>query len=173
MEVDMMRNLGFALALGSACLATTGAVWSAEQEDQALVKATAGVKVTLQQGLTVSQQQGRPISAKFELEDGKLQLSVYTEKDGKFFEVIVDHRTGKVSASELITGGDDLKYAQAQSAAMGKAKTSLKDAVNKAERGDAGSHAVSATPELKDGHPIANIVLRKGKQLKTVEQPLG
>jgi hypothetical protein len=169
----MMKYLAFALALGLTTLAATSAVWSAEQEDQALLKALSGVKVSLQQGLTASQQRGRPISAKFELEDGKLQLSVYTEKDGKFSEVIVDHRTGKIEEAELITGGDDLKYAQEQSAVMGKAKTSLKDAVDKAERGDAGSRAVSVAPELKDGHPIASIVLRKGNQLKTVEQPLG
>jgi hypothetical protein len=30
----------------------------------------------LQQGLAASEQQGKPISAKFEVDDGKLQLSV-------------------------------------------------------------------------------------------------
>lgn len=38
-----------------------------------------------------SESEGQPISGKFEVEDGKLQLAVYTAKDGKFFEVIVDH----------------------------------------------------------------------------------
>jgi hypothetical protein len=33
-------------------------------------------KVNLQQGLAASEQQGQPISAKFEVDDGKLQLPV-------------------------------------------------------------------------------------------------
>ena len=48
---------------------------SAEQDDAALIKAMSGAKVTLQKGLTASEHEGRPISAKFEMEDGKLQLS--------------------------------------------------------------------------------------------------
>ena len=35
---------------------------------------------TLQRGLTISKAQGTPISAKFEIEDGKLQLKIYTTK---------------------------------------------------------------------------------------------
>jgi hypothetical protein len=53
-------------------------------------------KINLQQGLAASEQQGQPISAKFEVDDGKLLLSVYTAKDGKFSEVLVDSTTGKV-----------------------------------------------------------------------------
>jgi hypothetical protein len=41
-------------------------------------------KINLQEGLAASEQQGKPISAKFEVDDGKLQLSVYTAKEGKF-----------------------------------------------------------------------------------------
>ena len=171
--MKMMRmNMVLAVALGLATWATSTVVWSTEQEDQALIKALNGAKVTLQQGLTASQREGQPISAKFELEDGKLQLSIYAAKDGKFSEVIVDHRTGKVAKSEAITSGDDLTHARAQGAAMARAKTSLKDAVDKAVRGEAGSRAVAVTPDIKDGHAVASIVLRKGQQLKTVEQPL-
>jgi hypothetical protein len=35
-------------------------------------------KATLEGGLKNSEREGKPISAKFELEDGKFQLSVYT-----------------------------------------------------------------------------------------------
>jgi hypothetical protein len=175
-EVNMMRmmrmNLVLAVALGLATWATSTVVWSTEQEDQALIKALNGAKVSLQQGLTASQREGQPISAKFELEEGKLQLSIYAAKDGKFSEVIVDYRTGKVAKSEAITDGDDLTHARSQGAAMARAKTSLKDAVDKAVRGEAGSRAVAVTPDVKDGHAVASIVLRKGQQLKTVEQPL-
>ena len=87
--------------------------WSAD--DAALIKALGSAKVSLQQGLTASEREGQPISAKFELEDGKLQLSVYTAKDGKYSEVIVDYTTGKVLKSEPITEGEDLAHAKSES----------------------------------------------------------
>jgi len=49
-----------------------------------LAKALSGAKVTLHSGLQTSASQGKPISAKFEVEDGKLQLSIYTLKGDGF-----------------------------------------------------------------------------------------
>jgi len=141
----------------------------AEQDDAALIKAASSAKVTLQKGLTASQREGRPISAKFEMENGKLQLSVYTEKNGKFFEAIVDHMTGSIAKTEPITEGDDLADAKSQSAAMANAKTSLKEAVDKTV---GLSLAVGATPDIKDGHPVASISVAKGGKLQTVTQRL-
>jgi hypothetical protein len=40
---------------------------------------------------------GQPISGRFEVEHGKLQLSVYTMQSEQFSEVIVDHTTGRVA----------------------------------------------------------------------------
>src|SRR5206468_939764 len=119
-----------------------------------------------------SSAQGRPISAKFELEDGKLELSVYTEKGGKFSEVVVDTTKGTVSKSEPITEGDDLADAKAQSAVMAKAKRSLKEAVGKAVLANKGYRAVSAIPESKDGHATATVTLLNGQDWKTVSEPL-
>jgi hypothetical protein len=129
-------------------------------------------KITLQQGLTAAAQQGQPISAKFEVEDGKLQLSVYTAKDGKFSEVIVDHMTGKIAKTESITEGEDLAEAKLQNAAMEKAKSDLKAAVDKSAAATAGSRAVSVTPALKGRHTVASVTLLAGQQFQTVEQPL-
>src|SRR5262245_14705670 len=86
--------------------------------DAALMKALQGVKVSLADGLAASESEGTPISGKFELEEGKLQLSVYTMKGDTFSEVIVDHTTGKVAKVEPITGGEDFTAATAQRAAM-------------------------------------------------------
>jgi hypothetical protein len=152
------------LMLGGLCPA-----WSAEQDDAALIKAVSRAKVTLQQGLTASQREGRPISGKFEMENGKLQLSIYTEKAGKFFEVIVDHVSGSVAKTEPITEGDDLAEAKTQSAAMAKAKTDLKSATSRAA---VGSRAVAVTPDLKDGRPVASVSFAKGGKLHTATQPL-
>jgi hypothetical protein len=173
MEVNMTRRkMMFAVAIGIATFGSCCATWMAEAaDDAALIKALGGVKVSLQQGLTASRQEGQPISGKFELEDGKLQLSVYTAKDGKYSEVIVDHTTGKVAKSEPITEGDDLTHAKSQSAAMAKAKIQLKDAVDKTTKAEVDSRAVSVAPEVKGGHSVASIVLLKGAQLQTVTQP--
>jgi len=119
---------------------------SQDKEHAELAKALRDAKIPLQRGLTASAKEGKPISAKYEVEDGKLQLSVYTMKGGdKFSEVIVDHKTGKVAKAEPITNADDLAHAKAQSEAMAKAK---------------------------DGHPVADVTLVKGEEWKTVSERL-
>jgi hypothetical protein len=138
----------------------------------ALATALKEAKVSLASGLKAAEQEGRPISGKFELEDGKLQLSVYTMKADKFSEVIVDHKTGKVAKSEPITGGDDLTAAGKQAQAMGKTKSSLRDVIAKAEKANPGYHAVSVVPEVENGKPQADVTLLKGTTSKSVDEPL-
>jgi hypothetical protein len=142
------------------------------EKQQALIKSIENAKITLQQGLTAAETQGQPISGKFEVEDGKLQLSVYTSKDGKYFEVLVDYVTGRVAKSEPITEGDDLADAKSQSAAMGKAKITLKAVVDEVHSQSPGFRSISATPDLKDGRPVASVVLLRGKEFKTVQGSL-
>jgi len=145
---------------------------SEHEERQALIKSIGNAKITLQQGLTAAAAQGQPISGKFEVDDGKLQLSVYTAKNGKFSEVLVDYATGKVAKSEAITEGEDLADAKSQSAAMAKAKNSLRAAVDRALGQSAGYRAISVTPEMKSGHAVASVVLLKGEDFKTAQEPL-
>ena len=148
------------------------ALSASAEEKSDLAANMKGAKVSLERGMAASKSKGTPISAKYEVENGKLQLSVYTAKGDAFSEVIVDHKTGKVAKSEPITGGDDLTAAKSQNEAMSKAKTSLQDAVSKAVKANKGYKAVSATPSLKDGHPTADITLMKGAESKTVSRPL-
>jgi uncharacterized membrane protein YkoI len=112
------------------------------------------------------------MSAKYEVDHGKLQLSVYTLKGDKFYEVIVDHKTGKVAKAEPISSGDDLTAAKAQSEAMAKAKRSLETAAAEAVKENKGFRAVSVMPSLKDGHPVADVGLVKGTEWKTVSENL-
>jgi hypothetical protein len=147
--------------------------WCEERADQAaLIKAIDGAKVTLQQGLTASQREGRPISAKFEMEDGKVQLSVYTSKDGKYSEVIVDYTRGNIAKVEPITEGEDFAEAKVQAAAMAKARSELNSAVDAAVKEVPGSRAVSVTPDLKGNHSTASIQLLRGGQLQTITRQL-
>jgi hypothetical protein len=134
-----------------------------------LATAVSGAKVTLEQGLAASKTNGKPISGKFEIEDGKPQLSVYTIKDGsKYFEVIVDHTSGAVAKTEPITGGDDLTEAKKQNDGLFRATRELREAVREAKRDNPGYIAVSVWPEMKDGHSMANVLLVKGNDWKTV-----
>ena len=155
------------IALGAA-----GALGEEAVNPAALAKAVAGAKVTLQQAMTASEREGQAISAKFELEDGKLQLSVYTATAGKYSEVVVDHVTGAITKVEAIAGGDDLKAAKAQKSSLASVKSSLRDAADKAESQSAGFRAVSVTPSLKEKHAVATVELLKGSQLKAVVVPL-
>src|SRR5437870_12427378 len=84
-----------------------------DKGDAELAKAVSGAKVSLVKGLAASARKGKPISAKFELEHGVLQLSVYTAKGGQVSEVIVDHTTGEEPKVEPVTGGADLTGAEA------------------------------------------------------------
>jgi len=159
-----MQMIRHAVAL-TALLILPSALY-ADESSTKLVNAVKSAKVSLDTGLRASEREGKPISGKYELEDGKLQLSVYTEKAGKFYEVVVDHTTGKIVKTEEITSGDDLTSAKEQSAAMAHAKRSLRQAVKDAQKAHKGFRAIRVVPELKGSHLIARITL--GKDSKTV-----
>jgi uncharacterized membrane protein YkoI len=155
------------------CAASTGwAQTPGDKEHAELAKALKDAKISLQSGLTASTKEGKPISAKYELDEGKLQLSVYTMKGDKFSEVIVDHKTGKVAKAEPITQGDDLAHAKAQNEAMAMAKRTLDAAASEAVKENKGYRVVSVMPALKDGHPVADVTLVKGADWKTVSEKL-
>src|SRR5215510_292850 len=138
----------------------------------ALAAALKDAKLSLADGLKAAEKSGTPISAKFELEDGNLQLSVYTMKGDKFAEVIVDHKTGKIVKTEAITSGDDLTAAKKQAEAMAKTKRTLRDVVTKAEKANAGFKAVSVSAEMENGAAQADVNLLKGSEAKHVEDKL-
>src|SRR6266705_1891177 len=163
MKMTMKAWLVPVLAIAAVCWGTTLAAQDKEEEGNpaAAAKAALSARVSLDRGLAASASHGRPISAKFEMDEGKLQLSVYTMKGGKFFEVSVDPNSGAVVKTEPIGEGEDYTAAQSQRAAVATAV-----------RGNAGFRAVSVTPSLKDGHAVAEVVLAKGEELKTVSVPL-
>jgi hypothetical protein len=153
-----------------------GLAWAAgqyeEKEGAELAQALKGAKVSLKQGLVASAPKGKPISGKFEVEEGKLQLSVYTAKGGAFSEVLVDPKTGRVAKVEKIESGEDLTEAKQQAETMAKAKTALGAAVDAAVKENPGFRPVSAIPALKDDHPTADVTLIKGDERKTASERL-
>jgi hypothetical protein len=169
----MTRSMVVAVAVG--WLLSGNPAWA--QGDEAkehaeLAAALGAAKVSVQAGLAASAREGTPISAKYEVEDGKLHLSVYTMKGPGFSEVIVDHRTGKVAKAGAITSGDDLTAAKEQSEAMTKARRSLRTVADQAARENKGYQVVSVVPALADGHPVAEVTLLKGGEFKAVSEKL-
>ena len=159
-------------------IATIG-VWSveatrarAEDDPAALAAALNDSTATLQGGLKASEREGTPISAKFEMDGGKLQLSVYTMKGDSYKEVVADPKTGTISEAEEIKDADDLKAATAQKAAMARAKVPLLTATETSVKANAGSRAVSIYPQLRNGDAVAEVTLLEGTTFKKVTEKL-
>jgi hypothetical protein len=139
-----------------------------DKDKAELATVVAGAKVTLEQGLMVSKRNGKPVSAKFEVENGKPQLSVYIVKEGnKYSEVIVDHTSGEIAKAEPITGGDDLTEAKKQNDGLFRATREIREAVKEAKHDNPGYRAVSVWAEMKDEHSLATVMLVKDNDWKT------
>ena len=175
MTSKTVRLLSLIAAVGfwSAALAPA---WAEADDPKALAAALKDATATLQGGLTASEREGTPISAKFEIEDGKLQLSIYTMKGNDFMEVVADPKTGAISKAEKITDAEDLKAAALQKAAMAKAKVPLLTAAETAVKANTGytiePRAVSIFPELKNGQATAEVTLLQGTTFKKVTEKL-
>ena len=139
-----------------------------------MVRALTFAKINLQQGLSASEPEGQPISARFEVDRGNFQLSVYTSKDGRFSEVLVDYQTGNITKVQPITEANNLAAAQLQSAVIAKAKTSLKQVADKTVSQAPGSRAISVIPELREGRAIVSVVLlwKKEEEFRGIHQDL-
>jgi len=141
---------------------------------ESLARALVGAWLPLESGLVVSSTQGTPISAKYEIDNGTFQLSVYTVKADAFAgesfgEVVVDFNTGTVARVEAITDSGDLAAAQGQKAAMVIARRSLAEATAEAVNANAGYRAVSAIPGVDGGgRPVVEVTLVRGSDWKVV-----
>lgn len=187
-----MRNAVIVSAAAIA-VALTAVQFAASAEkgegDRELAGALAQAKLPLEHGIAASAREGVPISAKYETEDDgdELQLSVYTMKGGydvdyetgdvkptqaSFSEVIVDYSTGNISKVIPIRDGEDLAAARSQSRAMAQAARSLESATAHAVSANQGYRAVSATPALESGRPVAKVLLLGGSEWRTVDEKL-
>lgn len=171
MMLSAFQWLGLVAAIGLSSAGMAPA-WAEDEDAAALAAALKDTKFTLQDGLKASEREGQPISAQFEIDDGELRLSVYTMKADDFTEVIADPNTGAIVSSDKITDSDDLNDAAEQKAAMAKATISLLSAADTAAKENAGSRVVGVFPELKDGHPVAQVTLLDGTTAKKVTEKL-
>jgi len=140
--------------------------------DAALVKALEATQVTLEDGLKTSEAVGVPISAKFEIENGRLQLSVYAVAGDEYKEIVISPGTGVLMSAQKITDNEDLADATAQKKAMQNARVALRTAVEAVAASMPGSRGVSAVPEPVDGQPVAKVKVLKAGALTTSSQDL-
>jgi hypothetical protein len=137
-------------------------------EREALARELRNAWLPLESGLAMSGSEGTPISAKYEIDNGTFQLSVYTMKGDKFSEVIVDYSVGTITKVDRITDSGDLAAAQSQKESMARATRTLEAAIGEAVRTNPGYRAVSALPSLNEGRPIAEVILVNGTDWRIV-----
>jgi hypothetical protein len=166
------RRLLVLVAAAGLLISVAGLARAQDDDIEALAAALKDTTFTLQDGLKASEREGQPISAQFEIDDGKLQVSIYTVKADAFSEVVTDPKTGAIVKSEKITDSDELSDATDQRAAMAKAKTTLLSAADAAVKENSGFRAVSIFPDLRDGHAVAEVTLLQGTTAKKVTEKL-
>jgi hypothetical protein len=175
-ENDVTTQLFRGFTFGASVLSVCCIAWTqprAEEKDTAaLAVAVKETHVTLEQGLVSAAKNGRPISAKFEIEDSKIQLSAYVQGAGGFKEIVLDPKSGKSMSVEKITDAGDLKDAQEQSTAMAKAKETLLAAVQHAIAANRGARVISVYPEIQRGHAIAIITISKEDGFSKINEKL-
>src|SRR5213594_718285 len=106
----MKRSMMVAVVVSTLLMATAVAVQAETGSVNGrsnLTRALQGAWLPLESGLAVSAREGMPLSAKYEIDDGAFQLSVYTSKAGSssgegFMEVIVDYSAGVVVRVEAL-----------------------------------------------------------------------
>jgi hypothetical protein len=143
-----------------------------EAPDTAVVKALDGARVTLEEGLRMSEAVGKPISAKFEIENGRLQLSVYAMANDEYREIVIAPDTGVLMSAQKISDAEDLAAAATQMRAIKDARVPLRRAVEQATSKLTGSRGVSVDPELRDGRPVAKVALLRAGTLTTVDEDI-
>ena len=168
----MKKDFSLAITVIGILAAAALSSRAADDNPAELAKALSEANVSLDQGLKASEREGKPISGKYEIADGALQLSVYTMKGDDFREVIVDHKSGAIKKADKITEADDVKDAKEQGQAMASAKVSLGEAVGDAIKENSGYRATSVIPTLEGGKPVADITLMKGEEVKKVTKKL-
>jgi hypothetical protein len=169
----MRRNAMFVIALSLATLGSSLAAWS-EEADQALIKAISGAKITLAQGIAqVAKGTEVPTEAKYEMEDGKLMLSVYTSAKG--FDTAAENNSFNEYGGEATSGTwapkkevfTDLKHI-ARSAQyhtlLSMTKMTIPAIIQKAS---ADGTVFSVKEKVRNGKPVFEVMTVKGNTAKT------
>jgi hypothetical protein len=140
-----------------------------DQGYAALAAAFKNVKGTLEGGLNTGERVGRPISAKFVLEDGMLRLSLWIEKRDGVSEFNLYPAIGMINEVVGIER-DKIEAAIAQKLAIDSATISLFSATENAVKASKGFRAISVLPMLSEGRPVAVATLRGPYRIRVVDR---
>lgn len=170
----MKRNLVLAVVFGMAAFGSGFAVSAEEADQAALVKAIGGAKVTLARGIAqVAKGTEVPTEAKYEMEDGKLMLSVYTSARG--FETAAEDNSfneygGEATAANWAPKKEvfaDLKHI-ARSAQyhtlLSMTKMTIPTIIQKASPQGT---VISVKEKVRNGRPVFEVMTIQGNMVKT------
>ena len=168
----MTRNLVIGLAAAVSLVAVSLSSRADDEFLATVIRELPQATVSLQQAVETSQSEGNPISAEFDVEDGELQISVYTSQGEQFDEVTIDPKSGSIKSAKPLSDAKEINDAQAQSAALGKSTLPLSAVLSAAVDANIGYRAVSIIPMLGENEAVARITLLKGDDIKQVIEKL-
>src|SRR5262245_707105 len=174
-EVNMTkRNLVLATAFGLATLVGGYNSLLAEEVDQTLLRAIGNAKVTMAQGIAlVAKGTEVPTEAKYEMENGKLMLSVYTSAKG--FETAAEDNSfneysGEATAASWAPKKEvfaDLKHI-ARSAQyhtlLSMTRVTIPAVIQKASPQGT---VFSVKEKVRNGKPVFEVITLQGSNAKT------
>src|SRR6516165_2525534 len=169
----MQRAMIFLIGVGLAILGNSIA-WSEDADQAALVKAIGGAKVTLAQGIAqVAKGTEVPTEAKYEMDGGKLMLSVYPSAKG--FDTAAEENSfneygGEATAATWTPKKEvfaDLKHI-ARSAQyhtlLSMTKVTIPAIIQKAS---AQGTVFSVKEKIRSGEPVFEVMTAQGGTAKT------
>src|SRR6185295_3510908 len=167
--MPMKRSTAVLAAIAFFTLASLPAARAEDSKDaQALLEALAKSKHTLLDGVRqAAKSNGAPISAKFEMEDGKLSLSVYTAGKGLSVEPeknVMQELSGSPQADtwepsvEVFKDLPHVARSSEQLTLMALGKASLADIITRVQQKQPGT-VFSVTPIIRNHKPAAEVLV--------------
>jgi len=178
-KVGSILTLSMFMAL-SGILGTPSARAEDSKDAQALIEALGNSKVSLLDGVRQAASGGAvPISAKFELEDGKLSLSVYTAEKGLAVppeQNVLEELSGSPEEKwtpkvEVFKDVPHVARSSEQLTLMALGKSSLADTIARVQKTQPGT-VFSATPIIRNHKPAMEILVADQGKVRKLIQPL-
>jgi hypothetical protein len=162
-------------------LGTLSARAEDSKDTQALIEALGKSKVSLLNGVRQAAKDGAvPISAKFELEDGKLSLSVYTAEKGLSVAPetnVLQELSGSPEQDkwepkvEVFKDVPHVARSSEQLTLMALGKSSLANTIARAQKTQSGT-VFSVTPVIRNHKAVAEVLVADKGKVKKLIQPL-